>query len=242
MLITLYSKSFVVHILKTMKKSQVFLVDEVEKKLLDYFKSHNIKIGDVIPKELELVEILGVSRTVVREALSRLRTQGLLETKRRKGTILKNPDLSVVLEKSMIPQLMDEDTLKDYFEMRLSLEIGMADLIMQRKTTKDIEELREIVAKEPKASANQIFKTDYEIEFHGKLYSITQNESMKKFQNLLLPLFEYVHNSGMLDNYENNESYVSHGEIVEIIATGDANTLRSALRKHLDSHFKRILN
>ena len=222
-----------------MKKSHVFLVDEIEKKLLNYFKSNNIKIGDIIPKELELVEILGVSRTVVREALSRLRTQGLLETKRRKGTVLKNPDISVVLKKSMIPHLMNEDTLKDYFEMRLSLEVGMADLIMHRKTQKDIEDLREILKKEPFGS-NRMFNTDYEIEFHGKLYSITRNDSMMNFQKLLLPLFDYVHNSGMLESYVSTDKFVTHAEIVDIIEKGNANQLRLALRNHLDTHFQRI--
>lgn len=224
-----------------MKQSHEFLVDQVEKKLLNYFSDNHIQIGDVIPKELELVEILGVSRTVVREALSRLRTQGLIETKRRRGTILTNPDISVILGKSLNPSLLDNDSLKDYFEMRMSLEIGMADLIMARKTKSDIEDLRRITKAEPEITSGIIFNTNHEIEFHGKLYSITRNESMMKFQKLLLPIFDYVHQSGLMKIPVLPKKFVSHKDIVDIIETGNADDLRNAMRNHLDTHFQRIL-
>jgi GntR family transcriptional regulator, transcriptional repressor for pyruvate dehydrogenase complex len=61
--------------LKTIDTSS--LVDKVEKKLVDILQQKKLKVGDSIPKELELAETLGVSRTVVREALLRLRMMGL---------------------------------------------------------------------------------------------------------------------------------------------------------------------
>jgi DNA-binding FadR family transcriptional regulator len=105
------------------------LVDKVEERLVDYFIENNLKAGDSIPKELELAGFLGVSRTVVREALSRLRMIGLIESKKKKGSVLVNPDLMGVLEKSLIAKVLDEDTLRDLFEFRLVIEVGMADLL-----------------------------------------------------------------------------------------------------------------
>lgn len=49
------------------------LVDRVEMKMIELFVEKGFKVGDSIPKELELSETLGVSRTVIREALSTLR-------------------------------------------------------------------------------------------------------------------------------------------------------------------------
>ena len=43
---------------------------------------------------------MGVSRTVIRESLNRLKTMGLIESKKHKGTVIRSPNLSVVLEKS----------------------------------------------------------------------------------------------------------------------------------------------
>jgi DNA-binding FadR family transcriptional regulator len=60
------------------------LVDKVEANLVELLQSRKLKVGDVIPKEVELVELLGVSRTVIREAITRLRTMGIIESKRKK--------------------------------------------------------------------------------------------------------------------------------------------------------------
>ena len=58
------------------------LVDKVEVNLIEYFKNKELQPGDLIPKEMELAEIMGVSRTVIRETLTRLRTMGLIEIKK----------------------------------------------------------------------------------------------------------------------------------------------------------------
>jgi len=57
------------------------LVDRVEKNLIELFIEKGFKVGDTIPTELELKEAMGVSRTVIREALLRLRMIGLIDSK-----------------------------------------------------------------------------------------------------------------------------------------------------------------
>ena len=106
------------------------LVDKVELKLIESMIQNGFKVGDVIPKETELASSLGVSRTVIREALARLKMIGLIQSKKHKGTVVTNPDFLSLLEKRMIPQVLDHTTLKEIFELRLALEIGMADFIM----------------------------------------------------------------------------------------------------------------
>ena len=93
------------------------LVDRVEKKIIEFLTEKNLKVGDSIPKELELSAALGVSRTVIREALSRLRMIGLLESKKKKGSVITSPDLISILGKSMDPRLLDDETLKEIFEI-----------------------------------------------------------------------------------------------------------------------------
>ncbi len=65
------------------------LVDKVEKRLIEVFLNKELKPGDSIPKETELSAFMGVSRTVIRESLNRLKTMGLIELKKHKGTIIK---------------------------------------------------------------------------------------------------------------------------------------------------------
>lgn len=224
--------------LKTVDTSS--LVDKVETNLLALLVENNLKVGDSIPKELELAEVLGVSRTVVREALLRLRLMGLIESRKKKGAVITSPDLVSILERSMNPKILDDATLKEIFEMRLSLEIGMADFIIERVTPEDIAQLREIVTNEPMDTENMVFEINHEIAFHGKLYDITRNETMKKFQRMLLPVFDYVHTSGLLKKAPVKDSFVSHKDLVDIIETGNPEIFRNGMRNHLENHFARL--
>ena len=217
------------------------LVDRVEANLVELLQQRKLKVGDAIPKELELAESLGVSRTVVREALLRLRMMGLIESKKKKGAVITSPDLFAILGKSMNPYILDQDTLKEIFEIRLVLEIGMADFIIERVTPADLKELKAIVADEPSVSETFKFQIEHEILFHGKLYEITGNETLKKFQKMLLPVFDYVHSSGLLKKEVAIKKFVSHKGLVDIIENGSAEMLRNGMRNHLENHFARIL-
>lgn len=97
--------------------------------------------------------------------------------------MITSPDIFSIIGKSMDPHLLDQETLKEIFEMRLVLEIGMADFLFQNITPEHIKELKEIVKNEPDTSEDYVFHIDHEITFHGKLYEITGNQTLKKFQN-----------------------------------------------------------
>lgn len=218
------------------------LVDRVESNLVELLQQRKLSVGDSIPTELELTAALGVSRTVVREALLRLRMMGLIESKKKKGAVITSPDLFAILGKSMNPHILDQDTLKEIFELRLVLEIGMADLLFHRVTKEDIKALRDVVADEPPASQFHLFNVEHEIAFHGKLYEITGNETLKKFQKMLLPVFDYVHKSGLLKKQPMMKMFVSHKELVDILEQGTPEQFRSGMRNHLENHFARLFN
>jgi len=216
------------------------LVDQVERNLIDFFIRKNLSPGDVIPKEIELAQAMGVSRTVIRESLNRLKTVGLIESIKHKGTLIKSPDLPQILQKSMIPNILNQQSLKDSFELRLVLEVGMADLVVKRATDQDIEDLADIVRNEDYQSHDTLFDIDYEIKFHGKLYEITGNETLKGFQKLLLPVFNYVYSSGLINKPIAKKKYVSHKELVEILRERDPGKFRKGMRQHLANHFNRL--
>jgi DNA-binding FadR family transcriptional regulator len=218
----------------------VSLVDKVESNLVQLLQQQKLKIGDSIPTELELSDKLGVSRTVVREALLRLRMMGLIESKKKKGSVITSPDLFGNMSKSMNPHILAPETLREIFEIRLVLEIGMADLLFHRITMKDIAELKQIVENEPPVTQYHLFNIEHEIAFHGKLYEITGNGTLKKFQKLLLPVFDYVHNSGLLKKQPLLKIFVSHKELVDILENGTPEQFRNGMRNHLENHFARL--
>ncbi|HPF04122.1 MAG TPA: FCD domain-containing protein [Bacteroidales bacterium] len=216
------------------------LVDKAETKLIEIFIKKDLKPGDPIPKETELAEAMGVSRTVIRESLTRLKAMDIIEAKKHKGTVIKSPNFFSVLQKSLIPNIIDENTLKDFFELRLVLEIGMADLLVSRVTPDDIKNLEKIIAREPEKSEHVLFDIEHEIKFHSRLYQISGNDSLIRFQNLLLPIFNYAYKAGLMQIPIKKSQYCSHRHLVEMLRDGDAEKLRNGMRAHLDNHFRRI--
>lgn len=219
------------------------LVDKVEVRLLEYIKENKLKAGDPIPKELDFAQALGVSRTVVREAILRLRTFGIIESKKHKGMILTNPDIMNNFQRMLDPTLLATDTLKNLFELRLIMEMGMADFLFEHKTEKDMEELETIVTLEEESYFNKaIFSLEKEVAFHGKLYEMSNNDTLRKFQNLLLPVFEYVYlNDTVLKEYKySSGQFITHRMLMDNLKVGTPETFRTAMRRHLEPHFDKI--
>lgn len=218
------------------------LVDKVEFYLIDLFIKKKLNPGDSIPKETELASLLKVSRTVIRESLNRLKTMGLIESVKHKGTIIKSPDLSEILQKTLIPNILDQSTLKDVFELRLVIEVGMADLVVNRATREDIDALFEIVKDEISVSKDTLFDIEHEVKFHGKLYEITRNETLRGFQKMLLPVFNYAYSSGLINRTLANKHFLSHQDLVEVLRKGDAEQFTQAMRMHLENHYSRLFS
>lgn len=216
------------------------LVERVEMNLIRYFIDAKVQPGDAVPTEMELTESLGVSRTVVREAMMRLRTIGLIDSRKHRGAVIGNPDLLLMLEKTMHPHMMDHETLKDIFEIRLALEIGMADLIFERISRRDIDVLKRIVEDEPEFADSYLFEISHEVRFHSKLYEISGNRTLQRFQGMLLPAFQYVYDSGLLMKDVQPRKFVSHKGLIHVLEHGNPEMFRNAMRNHLENHFLRL--
>jgi GntR family transcriptional regulator, transcriptional repressor for pyruvate dehydrogenase complex len=209
------------------------MADVVEAQLREYLKKMSLKPGDSLPKETELADALGVSRNVVREALSRLRMLGMIETRKRRGMVLVSPDILQAFERVLDPPIIDDATLEDIFELRLVIEMGLADLLFVRMKPADIEELEAIAENEVE---HKSFLIKNEIAFHGKLYDMTGNATLKRFQIMLLPVFAYV--TSHVEKHISGK--VNHKGLVEILKKGSKEDFKKAMFEHLKPHFDRL--
>jgi DNA-binding FadR family transcriptional regulator len=219
------------------------LVDKVELRLWEYFEENNLKPGDALPKELDLSRELGVSRTVVREAFSRLRTLGFVDSKKNRGMVLTRPDVLSSFERVLNPKILSHSTLQDIFEWRMVLEIGLADLIFSRRTEADVQELKEIVDRaEREEGVVAGFNAQHEMEFHSKLYQMSGNDTLRRFQSMLFPVFQYVIDHGLfIKDYSYPVGYVTHRRLFEIIKDGTSGEFAVAMQNHLKPSMERIL-
>ena len=216
----------------------ISLVDQVEMRLREYFIQENLQPGDPLPKEAELAEDMGVSRTALREGLARLKTLGLIESRRNRGIILTRPDILGSIERVLEPTFLDSTTLQEVFELRLVLELGISELLFLRKSKKGLVKLEEIVQKEENTD-DRLLKTKCDADFHATLYKISGNQTILRFQKMLQPIFNYVYNGTIVSRSE-VKNPVLHRDLLEILKNGNSAQFRDAMKVHLQVYFDTI--
>ena len=117
---------------------------EITRKLLDYLLSGHVHPGERIPPERTLAQVLGVGRSVVREALKSLTLLGLVEVRRGDGTYLKRADTPLLLPSIEWGLVLSSRDVEDLVELREQLEMTLAELAAQRRDAETIEELRNL--------------------------------------------------------------------------------------------------
>lgn len=220
-------------------------VDKIELNLQEYLRKGKLQPGDPLPKETELAEAMGVSRTAVREALSRFKTLGIIETRKNRGIIISQPDVFNNMERLLDTQLLDDETLNEFFEMRLVIEVGLGDIIFLRKDKADFYKLEMIVEKEEKTT-NKRELVQCDIEFHSMLYNLSGNKTIMRFQKMLLPVFEHVYKklkentNAYIKNHPKNIKTVTHRDLLNTLKDGNSELFRSQMHTHLMVYFNQL--
>jgi GntR family transcriptional repressor for pyruvate dehydrogenase complex len=143
--------------------------------------------GDKLPAERVLSEQFGVGRSSMREALRMVESSGLLRTDHGVGVFVVSKTKRGQGLAEML--LIDDYTIPDLFEVRLSLERDAAGLAAQRVTAAAADELRDIItrASDPTLSDSEFIALDGEL--HKSIAKATNNLLMLRLAESLQPLF-----------------------------------------------------
>ncbi|MCX6992576.1 MAG: GntR family transcriptional regulator [Kiritimatiellaeota bacterium] len=220
------------------KINKAALADVVEKRIHRYISRHGLRSGDALPKEIHFAKSFGVTRNVVREALSRLRMLGLIESKKKRGMILAHPDILAGLERMARLDVLDRETEKGLFELRLVLELGLTDLIYLRKTQKDIDDLRRLVRGEKRFRNNPVIPDALDIAFHVRLYRIADNALINRLLNVINSFFKICNRYG-LEHMERKPSPL-HADLLSALERGNIRQFREKMRQHLNFYLQYI--
>ena len=115
-----------------------------------------MKPGDSVLKEKELSDALDVSRSLLREALSRLRMLGMIESRTRQGMVLREPHILFRLLRVLDPEILGDEALINLLRFRVSLELGICNSILDNLNNVYIEEFEAIVTKGVVYDINQL--------------------------------------------------------------------------------------
>jgi DNA-binding FadR family transcriptional regulator len=192
--------------------------------------------GTKLPPEREFSERLGVSRTVVREAVRILVTKGLLETRHGIGTTVR----SVTQEQVIKPLNLFIRTsggsvdIEHLHQVRSILEVGNAGLAVEQATADDIESLgRAVAAMEAAAEDPREFAAQ-DAEFHRCLAQATHNPLLVLLLDSIRDLMAEVRTLVAQQHKLFERVMPSHIRIFECLASRNAAGARKAMSEHVD--------
>ena len=141
--------------------------------------------GSKLPNENELSATLNVSRTTLREAISFLVAQGVLEIRRGKGTFV-SPDLpEEAVDLSVLQNMHSRVRAKDLFEMRLIFEPETVALACRRASDEELELIRKKALRVETAAAEGGDWAEADQEFHLALIKASHNEYMRRLYPII---------------------------------------------------------
>lgn len=200
-----------------------------------------LRAGDRLPTEKVLMAEHGVSRTVVREAISRLQEAGLVESLQGSGTyVLARPsavDFSV--DRAGVRSTAD---LLELLAFRMGIEIEAAGLAAHRRTDHQVQALREALDQIRESGDRPSAAVDADFQFHLRLALASGNRYFADLITTLGPTMIAMPPTrlGPVPTQRLERVWAEHDTIVTAVAAGDAEGARAAVRVHLGNTRHRV--
>lgn len=203
--------------------------ERVVNHIMQLIEDHELNPGDKLPPENEFAESLGVSRGVLREALTILQFQGFISRKPKDGTYIREIAIKQIAAESMIESLK-KSTYIDLLELREALELKSIELAISRAKDEEILEVKSYL-EEVNVSEPNYNITDY--NFHLKIAEMSKNILLINFID---NYYELIHEMGEKSNanlQRRKEILEEHKEVIDAILNRDLKKAKKALSHHL---------
>ncbi len=222
-------------LLKPVKQQKIS--DKVFEQLKELIFRGKLRPGQKLQPEREMAQSMDVSRTTIRNALSRLITMGLVEHMQGKGTFVSVPDPKKSNPFALVMKTQDTTTY-DLLEVRMGLECVAAALAAERADAKDINAMRQSIKEmENKVQMGRL-GTNADTSFHMAIAYATKNplhiQVMKNFYDYLTHGIK----EGLRSLYENPENIQrilnQHKSILTAIINRHPDKAHTSMQEHID--------
>lgn len=213
------------------------LSDEVLERLLRLVSDGNLKPGDAMPSERELMERFGVGRPAIREAMQSLANMGLVSISHGERarvqeltaqSIIRQVDLSahIMLQRS-------SDSLEQLKEARLFFERGMAREAAQKAKPDDVAKLRAIVEEQRLSLGKADSFLAADMRLHTEIAALSGNPIFVSVSEAMLGWLKAYHTEMLIWSGKETHTLAEHAMIIDAIETHDADAAEAAMVKHL---------
>jgi GntR family transcriptional repressor for pyruvate dehydrogenase complex len=228
--------------LKPIKKKRLF--EEIILAIEQYIKNEDIKPGGKLPSENELSTIFEVSKTAVREAMSVLQANGLIEKRTGAGIFLKELDGNNSVSERLFKSLFQNSQIIEVLEFRRGIEVEAVSLAALRATVNDIKKIKRahekliIEYKEGRLGLEEDYNFHYAIILasHNSIYKDVFNKIASKFEEGMR--ISKLQSAKVPGRFEQTNK--EHEDILMAITKKDPELAAEAMRHHLLENERKI--
>lgn len=213
------------------------LSDEVFDRLERMITSGELKPGDEMPSERELMELFKVGRPAIREAMQSLAGMGLVAISHgERAKVLELTAKSLFRQVDLTAKIMlanSADSLEHLKNARIFFERGMARVAAEKATAKDIADLRAILERQRALVGQAEAFIGADMEFHTRIAEISGNPIFSAVSESMLAWLKAYHTEMLIWTGKENVTLAEHEEIIVCLEAGDADRAEQAVLKHL---------
>jgi len=204
--------------------------------------SGQLQAGDRLPTENDLAKRFGVSRNVIREAISQLRADGMVQARQGVGAFVLGPERRAAIR-------IDPDALKDsagmeqLFELRRILETEAAYLAGQRCKDEDIDKIRAALIRMSGEERWEDGSIEADLAFHREIAHATNNEFIHSFVCFICErIRKSIHYARQTNPLQHlvEINVGEHVKIFEALEARDPVRAREAMRAHITGAAERV--
>ncbi len=219
------------------------LADQAYSGIVEYITAQHMSVGDRLPSEVRLAEMFGISRTIIREALVRLASDGITEARRGAGSFVKNRPSDRLIAYTNTDNL--SATLGTY-EVRFALETEAARIAATRRSAQDMLDIEDSLAKLRTALMSNAPAHMEDMELHRRIILATANPAFLTAFEALSNEVDRIMQAGVdISRSRPPEVIVAmlreHEAIVDAIRAQDSDGASLAMRWHLAEGRKRLM-
>ena len=196
--------------------------------------------GSKLPNENELSEALNVSRTTLREAISFLVAQGVLEIRRGRGTFVAETLSAGGVDLTVLAGLRSRVRAKDLFEMRLIFEPATVALACQRASDEELEMIRKKAERVERVAAEGGDWPLADQEFHWAIIKASHNEYMRRLYPIINSAVNEIMQISQNRQHMQDTALGDNRTILEFLLQRDEAGSRHAMSIHI-RHLMNIL-